>query len=517
MTTYLFIVQIGPVQSYIASARKVRDLIVGSYTLSALARAGIEHVQDSAKLIVPSKPPQKDIHNGIPHRFIFTADVTADVAATYLNDVEQAIRDQWKQYTDAVMTYLIANGLPIGDWQDDYQQQVQTWLNFYGVAVEMTDDYPKAIERANQAMASRKQSRTFVQLDDADRPKCPITGEGAVLDLDWRQLNTQFSESIISEYSTGRYEAMGAMALFKRFASHAKLDYLPKGINKIPDTDTISGYRDDDQRSRDAENYFAVLHMDGDKMGERVKEIKDSEAHRAFSQKLLSFATEHVQPIVESYDRAVLVYAGGDDVLALLPLESALDCAKELRSKFGEVVGGTASAGIAIGHYKYPLDRVLNASRAAEKVAKDIYGRDAITITETTSGGQTRKTGGKWRQDDYYQPLLETMSQVQKAFTKKEKGGDGLLSGSLAYDMRDIEIALGGDDMRDARKEEFHRLLKRRTLDTSQASRVQELGEHLIQLAEETTMGWGGLSNWLILARFLSQTVTSPQTESDAS
>jgi hypothetical protein len=71
--------------------------------------------------------------------------------------------------------------------------------------------------------------------------------------------------------------------------------------------------------------------------------------------------------------------------------------------------------------------------------------------------------------------------------------------------------------MRDARKEEFHRLLKRRTLDTSQASRVQELGEHLIQLAEETTMGWGGLSNWLILARFLSQTVTSPQTESDAS
>ena len=126
-------------------------------------------------------------------------------------------------------------------------------------------------------------------------------------------------------------------------------------------------------------------------------------------------------------------------------------------------------------------------------------GRDAIAITETTSGGQTRKTGGKWRQDDYYQPLLETMSQVQKAFTKKEKGGDGLLSGSLAYDMRDIEIVLGGDDMKDARKEDFHRLLKRRTLDTSQASRVQELGEHLIQLAEEPTMGWGGLSNWLIL------------------
>src|SRR5207249_2516274 len=108
----------------------------------------------------------------------------------------------------------------------------------------------------------------------------------------------------------------------------------------------------------------------------------------------------HVVPGVVKRHHGTLIYAGGDDVLALLPTSAALACARELRLAFSgqpDVNGGadrgyyrkdgqdllmmgpkaTLSAGLAIVHSKEDLRFALEQVRRAERQAKDA-GRDAL-------------------------------------------------------------------------------------------------------------------------------------------
>ena len=89
---------------------------------------------------------------------------------------------------------------------------------------------------------------------------------------------------------------------------------------------------DTDRLSR----YFAVLAFDGDWVGQWVGgslHALDQRYHRDFSGRLGTFALECVRPIVAACDGR-LIYAGGDDVLALLPADTALECAKFLRQAY---------------------------------------------------------------------------------------------------------------------------------------------------------------------------------------
>lgn len=123
--------------------------------------------------------------------------------------------------------------------------------------------------------------------------------------------------------------------------------------------------------------------------------------HAAISEALTNFAVHIVPPIVEKHN-GTLIYAGGDDVLALLPARSAPGCARELRLAFSgdrEVNNGskegyyrvhgrdllvmgpeaTLSAGIAVVHYKEDLRFALHAARSAEEAAKR-SGRNACVL-----------------------------------------------------------------------------------------------------------------------------------------
>ncbi|MDW8327248.1 MAG: type III-B CRISPR-associated protein Cas10/Cmr2 [Anaerolineales bacterium] len=209
--------------------------------------------------------------------------------------------------------------------------------------------------------------------------------------------------------------------------------------------------------------YYALLLMDGDRMGQWLsgthpelatfaetfhpvlreqleqqekwqqilskKRLITPAVHAAISQALGHFALKLVPHIVEERYPGRLIYAGGDDVLALVPLEYALTVARELRAAFsghirfdeegrlqvclGEAVSGyvnwgdevlltmgpaaTASMGIAIVHFQHPLDMALQAVRRAEKAAKEVYGRDALCIQLLKRSGEVLSVGTKWR------------------------------------------------------------------------------------------------------------------------
>ena len=186
--------------------------------------------------------------------------------------------------------------------------------------------------------------------------------------------------------------------------------------------------------------YYAVLAMDGDDMGgwlrgdqsPKVRQVmhpdlvryfenlRGAEAgldarrpvgpalHAAISEALANFALHFVPPIVDQHC-GTLIYAGGDDLLALLPTSAAVRCARELYQTFRSdwlvdqagherlLMGNkaTASAGLAIVHYKEDLRLALQTARAAEKAAKKT-GRDALEITACRRSGERSSALCPW-------------------------------------------------------------------------------------------------------------------------
>src|SRR5262249_6054713 len=134
--------------------------------------------------------------------------------------------------------------------------------------------------------------------------------------------------------------------------------------------------------------YFATLAADGDHMGEALSTIDDIGRHRQLSLDLAGFATA-ARDKVKNH-RGCLVYSGGDDVLAFVPVDRVLDCARALHTRFGEVdsVGRrlTLSVGIAIGHFMDPLEDHLLHAREAERAAKsadlDPYTNEPVPKSE---------------------------------------------------------------------------------------------------------------------------------------
>ena len=146
--------------------------------------------------------------------------------------------------------------------------------------------------------------------------------------------------------------------------------------------------------------YLAVIAADGDKMGDTLSSLKNASDHREFSAKLAGFA-DNARDIVNNY-QGVLVYAGGDDVLAFVPVDQCLDCARALHDKFGDLLkewgtrAGTSitlSVGVAIGHFLENLEDLREYARVAERHAKapDPNGaKDALAVHLLKRGRRPR-------------------------------------------------------------------------------------------------------------------------------
>lgn len=145
--------------------------------------------------------------------------------------------------------------------------------------------------------------------------------------------------------------------------------------------------------------YYALLLADGDRMGKALDRLDSMSAHRAVSKALEGFA-QACGPTVEQFGGSLL-YAGGDDVFALLPLHTALDCARHLAEDFQSRMWATSagaatvpvderptlSVGIAVAHHLEPLSDVRALAKSAEKLAKRDRNSLAI-IVQKRSGGR---------------------------------------------------------------------------------------------------------------------------------
>jgi len=499
--TNLFLCQIGPVQSFIAAGRRTQDLYVGSRLLSQLARAGLHEATRKPGFmpIFPIWDDNQQFPKGVPHRFAFVCD---DDAQAVGEAIENAVRDRWLHGYAEKVYMLLRDQIGEGDWEAVYQNQMDNWLEFYWVSVPYrANDHATCFTQASTAMAQRKLLRHFPQIDEHGR-KCTLTGSQSALPLDWERLKRALKDDFIFR----PHEYLGTVALIKRLIQNTDAD-LGDGKQKYKpkSTDAIAGADRNQKRQqgREVENYLAVLHIDGDGMGKALSNIKNLTEHQEFSRKLAFFADEQVPNIIKQYggDTYELIYAGGDDVLALLPLRHVLECAYQLRLAFGELMGFSSSAGIAITPYDFPLDLALDIARQAEETAKEGIGRNAIMVTEAHGTGTIREAGGEW-------DVIPLVNILIGYFA------DGTLSGKLGYDILTIASDMGGVVPPEARLAELSRIIKRRLAENV----ADNLKKHILgndpdkgNLAQviatlaEGRISWQGMAHWAILARFIAQ------------
>lgn len=417
-----------------------------------------------------------------------------------------------------------AKGRDISGWKDRSQLQPDAKLDNAGAA------WSALYQLVSWQLDAVRQTRAWKAWADTgwivggDQRKDALNGkEEAILDLtgrteeDIENINQQCGIPHLLKAG----ELIGASTLIKRLWPSAWLlkqhNFLQPGDLSMPDTRQIAegkpfAQESGDEGSEDEKKYFAVLAFDGDEMGKWVSGlhpampklgnqlsdyIDPSTGNRAgaklyfeqhglsnlldrkrplspsfhlqFSEMLANFANFCVRRIVEAHDGR-LIYSGGDDVLALLPANKALECAEALREafrgnpaalnelrgawrgdhkenlrlfdfdqpgfirlhaetlslagepkKFCAMVPGPAadcSVGIAIAHFKSPLQDVVRAAQAAEKRAKNKLGRSAVAVTLMKRSGEIIEWGCQWESgglDAYRQMAAALQADVVSA------------------------------------------------------------------------------------------------------
>jgi len=460
MPKYLMTIALGPVQEFIAAARRTADLTAGSELLVGLARhlAGYLQSQHNAELIFPAST-QTDA----PNKLLFTVQGEPHkVAADAKEQAHAYLRQQW----DACLQQLGAVKGCIDEELANWQ--LKNFLEFYAAWVPLNGDYAAARQRLERLLAGRKALRDFKQAPAYPKhPKSPLDpsmdsvfkteahGDGFSAPIAAQQhpklrlkpRETLDAISLIKRVLGGSgvpsTREMGFRAVEKVLSDEARGAYcaLQKWQDKLGIDDLSDLYyqeqferwlREQRQEGREiapeeeaeirrnasllqgalskaripieAPAYYAILVADGDKMGAAIDALTSVNDHRNFSQQVAQFA-QNAERIVDAHD-GHLVYCGGDDVLALLPANRALACARKLHGEFVSCMqpvmpAGQApslSVGIAIVHVMDNLQVALGWARETEQYAKQT--RNAVAVARYPRSGGMNRARTAWHRFD---------------------------------------------------------------------------------------------------------------------
>lgn len=532
---------LGPVQGFVAQARRTRDLWSGSFLLSWLAGHAIKAVLDAGgdvdfpaikddanqysdpllKAIMMSGPVEvKTSIGSLPNRFKATVPPDFDP-----NQCSQAVLQAWQKVADTVYEHFVA---PVENYGEDtqaiWQRQVSQFWDISWVLGEACSDGSD-----NTWLDSRKNWRSHrVPLEGGDH--CTIMGDWQELsghirsrgqsarerqDQFWHQLRSRKEVRLLDlrpnerlcsialikrlfplldkatigwQLETGSWPSTSYMAAIpwikaawtvapdqaNEYAALLKKSceqgvYGERGtqikcLAEVPASfrglDGRTLYpsvlknedlplKDEWSKDRLLENlenlhqtvenetgktispYYALLIMDGDSLGTLLRSF-DNPAQ--VSRSLARFTSE-VPEIVENHN-GVTVYAGGDDVLALLPLPDAIRASERLRQSYRAAFDhhsqATISGAIVFAHQKLPLMGVLKeAHHQLDNVAKQGNGRNSLAISVLKGGARHCQWVSAWERADNSQPPLE-LEPLAAEFAEKTE-----FSNKMIYALRD--------------------------------------------------------------------------------
>jgi len=648
---YMLMFSLGPVQTFIAQARKTRDLSLGSYLPAKLMEAALKELK--GELVYPNDrtvDSERDIPD-IPNKFVAIFQ-SAEEAYDEVEKCKTRIEKRWSEIQDRVWRAIVEN-YATSDTKRIWKRQTNPnslFETFWVIVSGKPEEYKQWLKHTQQIFDARKRLRDFEpQVDGEAGEKSTISGEREALRGEgsdrkavqafWVSLTKNLSPHDISKEGSERLDAIDTIKRFATKSPHiparpfpstssiatasfverlltASIDqdvlqkweaetgelelpadarkaipYLYRMLSEPPATErrwvllrdgdlyfpeTFVPRRlekdynvtDTSDSARIAQNgrkalttllrntddrdiarpipYYAMIQMDGDKMGVLLSGVENQTEHMNISKALSTFSRTHAPALVEDQYPARLVYAGGDDVFALAPLArdvpsgqgivTVLDLVNRLQEKYHGIVAEpvsdpkrqenvTASTGIAIAHHYTSLSYVRRVAKASEELAKEHYGRNALVVTVIRRSGEQTRVGCHWR----YTGLADEGQPISLATRFYELFKYDMLSPKCVYALLEEAPTLVKLEQK-AQQSEIKRVFVRQSSDSKQKKldeiEIEQLSEHLVNLAvaidnddkrkQDTTRsvelhsdkrryGLVEMLGWLLIAGFLAR------------
>lgn len=460
MSQELLLLSFGPVQPFLAAARRTRDLANGSKLLlcavKAAARVLVEKA--NAELIIPVWNEGDDwakvdaanlIECLIPSgRGQEAAELAKQAALDFLNSEWSRVAEKYshlgldkelgKEQFAALLEFFAGWAPVSGDFEEARQEAGR--LLAASKNVRMPGSCPKSGSRAKSPLLPQFESvvklEKEVKVSQAAQKNLLL---GPRETLDGPSLTKRFFDEGGGDISSTRH--MAAEALLREGEGSRELTALEELAERVRISPADILHADNDLREelerklegefedfwkrllkarraflkehnkgRPARGYYAMIHADGDGMGKARSSLKGIDEHRAFSRAVRDFA--RAVPAIVADRGGHLVFAGGDDVLALAPLDQAIDLAAELAMKFEECLEGqeakaprrsdgkktlTLSIGLAYAHYSTKLSDIVDWSHTLEGKAKKA-GRGRLAIGARVRSGTDLVHVFQWNQ-----------------------------------------------------------------------------------------------------------------------
>ncbi|WP_052361883.1 type III-B CRISPR-associated protein Cas10/Cmr2 [Geminisphaera colitermitum] len=525
MSTHLHFT-FGPVQGFVAQARRTRDLFSGSFLLSHLARAAMKATNDAGgKILLPKFDALQKLaddpntkHGGAPNRFVAEFS-DENAAATAARSATKALQDEWQKIAAVVWKKFLAPVAPFSavtgaSATEIWERQTE---NFWEISWAIGT--PDKNGNPDGSLLDRRKNWRTPPLTTEGGDHCTLMPDYQELsgfirsqqrskqDVFWAKLRANAAAITHNALNLDPDERLCAIAFVKRFfpdiaketigrnldastwpstADIAAAPWLRKiksnkdaaailnkhsefkfaHVGNFLNRTALENERDTPltpERRRElkaalsqleeltkdrAGNFYAVLLMDGDSMGKLLR--KHGAANVTTALTAFSAATP---AIVKNHD-SECVYAGGDDLLALLPLDKALSCAAVIRNHYTATfaeklpdAAATISGAVVFAHYHAPLRRVLHhAHQRLENDAKEGAGRDAIAISVLKPGGTTCQWVGKFDRflttnpdtnapENCFTPLIKKFRDDTNDGTSAGTGGV-TISSKFLYNLR---------------------------------------------------------------------------------
>ncbi|MBT9260300.1 MAG: type III-B CRISPR-associated protein Cas10/Cmr2 [Clostridiales bacterium] len=547
---WLISVSIGPVQEFIATARRSQDLYAASQMLSQLAEEAarfVAHRVGYDHLIFPGAADEAQLKDmaGVGVANIVLAMDPSSEPPDWLEGVEDHLRAYIRQEGLKLLEpYEAFIDLPMA------LDQIADFPEIYWAAVALKDEhgYADARRRVAALIRARKATRFFTQPSWAgDRPKSSLDGQREHVlkenlrseDIPlwvrraWRLRgaeNLSGVDLLKRRWGGGRFRSTVDMAVrpYLQKLDADKRERLKSELQALIDRYDLRSDRDDTDREgtrvslqdepalyypsmwdefldpKDARKaaedvqqvyrelklelpypYYCILVADGDRMGDALDHVADRggmAAHQRFSQNLVAFARQ-VKGVVEAHD-GFLVYSGGDDVMAFLPVTRALDCAAELAQLFRETVNfpnpaaseaapteegretshsregssPTLSVGVAGVHIMEPLQDALELARRALKAAKEKGGRNALAVVSAPRSGSETMVWGSWEGKGQEKNLKERLDEYIRLYENEE------ITAGLPYELLNLSLRLKTGVTREVLYWEAVRIIRRKDM-----------------------------------------------------
>lgn len=602
-TKHLMLVSIGPVQDFIAAARRTRDLWFGSHILSEIARGAARAAAVRGGLLIFPALEQGDLElefcasplrdetsappMNIANKLLLELPESVDPAHVAAS-MREATLEILREFAKPVWRRAHVQTLLRDDIQAAWDEQLDSLIEFNAVWLPLGSDYKETRDKLEAALAARKNVREFAPWthDEGGLPKSSLDGarmslfDGEAIkaarrdDLGDKERQRRILEALrVLRVTAG--EELDAVGLVKRtggepdqfiplvnltyaswmerakqnrpqeFASffaavetlyaqqgadearrlHTRgLDWVdrfpydahlvsvdrrvaleklwvPENADKAPFEDVMKAAQALVRRAGQPHPYVACLLADGDKMGDALDKLDAPDKHRKFSTHLARFAEEAREIVEQGLEedgerykfKGFLVYAGGDDVLAFVALEHAIECAEALKNCFMKVMREalpgvadkdlpTLSVGLGVGHMLESMGHLRQLAHVAEKLAKgdklkDKEQRNALAIVLDKRSGNTIQWREQWDKG--------AASKIQLALGYL--GDDTSLSSKKVYQVRALLDQLPSHDKTKLSENEFkeaasvlaaevRRVLGRSNLDRGEALAPEAVG-----------------------------------------